>query len=138
MVLPIGPVADGRDRVDYPVQAFAVKRIQGANAHDVFMLEVSKSDELNLASKRKAADIRIRRRFGDVENIPSTLHAASAFGTKLRLYKKDGESGIITPPNGHPCEEFEKDSCPKADWNVDILEETGFQMFVEHAMRRSD
>ncbi|KAL5513999.1 hypothetical protein ACEPAG_2760 [Sanghuangporus baumii] len=81
IVVSVGPVADGRDRVDYPIQAFEVKRIRDKEVCDIFILEIRGPSDLNVMSKRKGADLQIRRRFTNIRNIPPTLHAASAFGT---------------------------------------------------------
>ncbi|KAF8130205.1 hypothetical protein EV363DRAFT_1490422 [Boletus edulis] len=95
----------------------------------VFILELTKPADLRLISLRKAADVQIRERLGDLADqcpIP-TLHAVSAMGTQLCFYHLDTTDvpAYIKLDNipKHPTNV--NDTAPMQRWDCDVLDAKG-------------
>lgn len=92
----------------------------------VFILEITNPSKLRLLSAREDGDNQIRRRIRDLRAtcpLP-TLHAVSAFGTKLCFYNaKAGWS--IAPPKIPPHAELMSDTAPQSRWDCDLTEDEG-------------
>ncbi|KAI0256297.1 hypothetical protein BJV78DRAFT_1117960 [Lactifluus subvellereus] len=95
----------------------------------VFILELKKPADLCFISSRRAADVHIRERLGDLADecpIP-TLHAVSAMGTRLCFYHLDTidvAADII--PLGIPRHPTRvNDTAPMERWDCDVLDAEG-------------
>ena len=95
--------------------------------HPVFFVEIGSSGSLRHISSRGEADLLMRERFKhlpeDVEI--GTLYGASAFGTKICMYKLDRASHQLSPSviSGNP--ELVTDTAPIDRWNIDIMTPEG-------------
>ncbi|KAF9784604.1 hypothetical protein BJ322DRAFT_1006903, partial [Thelephora terrestris] len=103
------------------------------NATPVFIVEVKPPADFRLSSKRREADLRLRRCFLDITpdmEIP-VLYGASAFGTKIAFYQYDKESGRLDPASIAPDTHLLIDTAPKEWWCYDIVEQAGADKFRE-------
>jgi hypothetical protein len=84
----------------------------------VFFLQLKTSGGLKRASAREAADCEMRYRLGELmKKCPlPTLHAVSAFGTRLRFYEYP-KNGTILPTR--------QDGLDAARWGYDVTECAG-------------
>ncbi|KAK0211988.1 hypothetical protein IW262DRAFT_1412865 [Armillaria fumosa] len=98
----------------------------------MLLLQIEEPRKAVLNSAREVADDQIRKRMRDLA--PScpldTLHAVSAFGTRLSFYQYDRETRII-PSRITPDPEREADIAPLSRWDCDILEDEGSQRFQD-------
>lgn len=95
----------------------------------LLFVELRDIRDLDRPSARADADAQVRARYNDhlhESRIP-VLYAISAFGNKVRFYKANKDTGIISPAYVPPSS---KEALPPADylrdgWNVDILSHGG-------------
>jgi len=117
----------GKDTIDSPVILTVFR-----NEASIFFVEVKAPKYLGQIYARTAADDQIRKRFTQLHHSsPSKLQGVSAFGTSLCFYELDKNTGKITP---EPTEEYSrsyvKDLAPKDWWNLDLLDQVGYDTFL--------
>ncbi|KAI0740271.1 hypothetical protein C8Q76DRAFT_566796, partial [Earliella scabrosa] len=96
----------------------------------VLFVQIHDPCDLDLASARAEADLKVRARY-NVHTLQSSLpnlYAISAFGNMVRFYTANKETGVISPPHvplpsgqAMPADHLED------SWNVDILSHTGLR-----------
>ena len=93
----------------------------------VFLLDLHTYANLVSPSAREVADEHIRIHIRDL--LPycplSTLHAVSAFGTRLAFYTVQRSEGAILPARAASSEFITNDRTPADWWGCDLLEEDG-------------
>jgi len=98
----------------------------------VLILELRSPSDLRYASKRRAADRKVRDRIHDLyADCPlPVLHAVSAMGTRLCFFHKRGAEAIQPPfIEEHPV--LQTDSAPSERWHWDIIEDEGMRKFQD-------
>ncbi|TFK71004.1 hypothetical protein BDN72DRAFT_838244 [Pluteus cervinus] len=92
----------------------------------VFIVHLHPPSSIRLQSAREDADSSIRRHVRDLRaTCPlTTLHAVSAFGTKLGLYR--AKAGWPISPERIPAHpELIVDTAPQSRWDCDLMEDDG-------------
>lgn len=92
----------------------------------VFVLQVKAPSRFRVISAREESDIQLRKRIRDLLSsaaIP-TLHAVSAFGTRLCFYSAQ-EGGPIIPPTIILDPDLLVDTAPMDRWDCDLLDDDG-------------
>ncbi|EDQ98923.1 uncharacterized protein LACBIDRAFT_335537 [Laccaria bicolor S238N-H82] len=110
------------------------------NEATIFFVEVKAPKYLKDIYARGAADDseQMRKRFDQLfESLPYKMHGISAFGTNVCFYQleKDNATGIMRflrpPPAAKYSEQFLVDVAPKNWWNLNILDQEGYDKFME-------
>ncbi|KAF9467527.1 hypothetical protein BDZ94DRAFT_1248323 [Collybia nuda] len=92
----------------------------------VFVLQVKAPSRFRIISAREEADTQLRRRIRDLVSsaaIP-TLHAVSAFGTRLCFYSIQ-EGSSIAPLSVIPDPDLLVETVPSDRWDCDLLDDDG-------------
>ncbi|EDQ98314.1 uncharacterized protein LACBIDRAFT_303964 [Laccaria bicolor S238N-H82] len=108
------------------------------NDETIFFVNAKAPKYLGNTYARFAADEQIRKRFYQgFESSPYKMHGISAFGTNVSFYElekenADGHCGIIRPrPAAKYSEQILVDVIPKNRWDLNILDEQGYENFME-------
>jgi hypothetical protein len=117
-----------KDSIDFVVSYTITK-----NTATIFFVEVKPQKSLPGLYLRQEADDQVRKRFTQLYNSsPSVMHGVSAFGSHCSFYLFDKGTGKITPARAaQPSPDFVVDVAPLVLWNHDILQEEGYERFLE-------
>lgn len=103
------------------------------NTFPVFFVEIKPLDHINNISTRSNADEQMRDRF--ISLLPDihieTLHGMSALGNKLSHYRLNTNTKELEPIMIQRDLFVINDTAPASRWNIDILNESGYNKFME-------
>lgn len=111
---------------------FLVEYVVFYDENPVFLLQIRAPAKMQLISAREESDDHIRKRIRDLRvfcPLP-TLHAVSAFGTRMCFYS--ATVGCPTAPGRLPSDpELLCDTAPRSRWDCDVLEDEGAILLKE-------
>jgi hypothetical protein len=122
------PTQGEKDTID-----FVVTLVVEVNCALIFFLEIKAPKFFDNRSGRADADNQMRKRFQQLYDAsPSQLHGFSVFGTLCCHYSLDKRiDGFVVPRRVLPNTDHVNDTAPQEWWNVDILDQDGYEKFAK-------